>query len=153
VLAAQEQFDAAIPHLERALAIRPDDVEAHRSLGQIYAMRHDDARALPHLMRAADAMDDPALVTRIAAMLAGSGDPMVRDPRRALGFAERAVALTGRRDPVALDILAATLAGLGRFAEAAAAAGEAVPLAAAQGNQPLVAELQQRARTYSQQRR
>lgn len=147
-LAAQGKFDAAIGPLERALALRPDDVEAHRSLGQIYATRQDDARALPHLIRAADAVDDPALVTRIAAILAGSPDPMVRDPRRALTFAQRAVALTGRRDPIALDILAAALAGAGRLREAAAAAREALPLAVAQGNQALASELEQRVRAY-----
>lgn len=150
-LAAGGQFDRAMPHLERALAIRPDDVEAHRTLGHIYAMRHDDARALPHLVRAADAVDDPALVLRIAAILAESPDPMVRDPRRALTFAERAVALTSRRDPVALAVLSSALSGVGRFAEAAATVREALPLARAQGNPALVTELEQRARAYDRQ--
>ncbi len=147
-LAAQGKFDEAIPPLERALALRPDDIEAHRSLGQIYAMRQDDGRALPHLIRAAEAIEDPALVTRIAAILAGSPDPMVRDPRRALTYAQRAVVLTGRRDPLALDILAAALAGVGRLPEAVATAREALPLATAQGNQALVTELEQRVRAY-----
>ena len=147
-LAAQGKFDEAIPPLERALALRPDDVEAHRSLGQIYALRQDDGRALPHLMRAAEAIEDPALVTRIAAILAGSPDPMVRDPGRALTYAERAVVLTGRRDPLALDILAVALAGVGRLPEAVATAREALPLATAQGNQALVTELEQRVRAY-----
>lgn len=147
-LAAQGQFDTAIGHLERALALRPDDVEAHRTLGQIYARRQDDRRALPHLLAVADVVPDSSLVTRIAAMLAESADPTVRDPRRALAFAERAVAITGRKDPVALAVLSAALAGNGRFPEAASAARAALPLAAAQGNQPLANELERRARAY-----
>ena len=147
-LAAQGRFDEAVTHLDRALALRPNDVEAHRTLGQIYAMRQDDAKALPHLLAAAEAIPDPDLVTRIAAMLAESPNPMVRDPRRALAFAEQAAAMTSRRDPVALAVLSAALAGVGRPADAAVVAREAIPLAAAQGNQPLASELERRARVY-----
>ena len=145
-LAAQGKLDSAIPHLERALALRPDDVEAHRSLGQIYAMRREDARAVPHLSRAVDAMpDDPALVSRLAAILAGSPDPMVRDPQRAVALAERAASLTRRQEPLVLSILAVALAGAGRLPEATATAREGVPLAVAQGNQALAAELRRMA--------
>jgi tetratricopeptide (TPR) repeat protein len=147
-LAAQGRFDEAIAHLDRALARRPTDVEAHRTLGQIYAMRQDDAKALPHLLAAAEAIPDPGLVTRIAAMLAESPNPMVRDPRRALAFAEQAAAMTGRRDPAALAVLSAALAGVGRLTEAATVAREAAPLAAGQGDQPLASELERRARAY-----
>jgi tetratricopeptide (TPR) repeat protein len=147
-LAAQGRFDEAIAHLDRSLALRPSDVEAHRTLGQIYAMRQDDAKALPHLLAAAEAIPDPGLVTRIAAMLAESPNPMVRDPRRALAFAEQAAAMTERHDPVALAVLSAALAAVGRLTEAASVAREAAPLAAVQGNQPLAAELERRARAY-----
>lgn len=147
-LAAQGRFDEAVQHLDRALAIRPDDVEAHRTLGQIYAARQEDARALPHLLAAADAVPDPSVLTRIAAILAESRDPDLRDARRAVPFADRAVSMTNRQDPVALAVLSAALAGSGRLPEAAATAREAIPLASAQGNAPLAAELDRRARAY-----
>jgi hypothetical protein len=63
--------------------------------------------ALPHLERALDAQgDDPGLLSRVAAMLAASLDPSVRDPARAVRLAERAVALTSRQEALALYVLA-----------------------------------------------
>ncbi len=149
VLAAEQRFDEAIHELERALELRPDDVDAHRVLGQIYASRRQDARAVLHLGRAVELAGDHAeMLTGLAAILADSRDVSVRDAPRALALAERAVALTGRRDPFALDVLSVAQAGVGRFADAAATAREAVPLAQAQGNQPLINELQYRVSAY-----
>jgi cytochrome c-type biogenesis protein CcmH/NrfG len=92
--------------------------------------------------------DNPALLSRIAAILAGASDPAVRDGARAVLLAERAVAATSRRDPMMLNILSGALASVGRFGEAAAAAAEALPIARAQGNRALVVELERRVSVY-----
>jgi protein O-mannosyl-transferase len=149
VLAAKGDLEGAIPHLEYASALRPDDPDMHRWLGQAYAARHDERRAVVQLERAVELHgDDPILLARLAAILADADDPAVRNGARALPLAERAVAATARREPVMLNILAAAQASVGRFGDAAATAAEALPLARAQGNQPLATELERRALAY-----
>jgi CheY-like chemotaxis protein/tetratricopeptide (TPR) repeat protein len=51
----QEALAAAWPHLEQALAIDPDDSDAHELAGRIAAAVGDDDRAIAHLERALDA--------------------------------------------------------------------------------------------------
>jgi len=147
--AAQGKLDNAITHLERAVALRPDDVDAHRWLGQAYAIRRQDALAVSHLMRALEAQtDDPELLSHLAEILVGSSDASVRDGARAVVLAERAARLTSRRDARTLDILAVAQAAIGRFADAAATADEALRLARAQGNHALISELEYRVSAY-----
>jgi cytochrome c-type biogenesis protein CcmH/NrfG len=149
VLAAQNRFDEAVPHLERALASRPDDVDAHRFLAQIFMARREDRRAVPHLKRLAELVNDnPQILARLAATLVDSADPLVRNSGEAVGYAERAVRLTGRRDPQTLEILSVAQAGAGRLSEAAATAREGLAIARAQGNQSLAARLERRAAVY-----
>jgi protein O-mannosyl-transferase len=149
VQAAQGKLDDAITHLNRALALRPDDVDAHRSLGEVYAIRRQDALAVVHLERALVVQTDhPGLLGRLAAILADSPDPSVRDGTRAVQLAERAVLLTSRQDALALDILAVAQASVGRLAEAVSTAEEALRLARAKGNQALIAELEYRVAAY-----
>ena len=150
VLAAQNKFDEAVPHLERALAARPDDVDAHRFLAQIFMSRREDRRAVPHLKRLAELVNDnPQILARLAATLVDSDDPLVRNSGDAVGYAERAVRLTGRRDPQTLEILSVAQAGAGRLSDAAATAREGLAIARAQGNQPLAARLERRAAVYA----
>jgi len=149
VLVAKGDPNGAIPHLEYASALRPDDPDMHRWLGEAYAARHDERRAVVHLERAVQLLgDDPILLARLAAILADGDDPAVRNGARALPLAERAVAATARREPMMLNVLAVAQASVGRFGEAAATAAEALPLARAQGNQALAAELERRTVAY-----
>ena len=149
VLVAKGDPDGAIPHLEYASALRPDDPDMHRWLGEAYAARHDERRAVVHLERAVELHgDNPMLLARLAAILADGDDPAVRNGARALPLAERAVEATARREPMMLNVLAVAQASVGRFGEAAATAAEALPLARAQGNQALAAELERRTVAY-----
>ena len=150
VLAAQNKFDEAVPYLERALASRPDDVDAHRFLAQIFMARREDRRAVPHLKRLAELVNDnPEILARLAATLVDSADPLVRNSGEAVGYAERAARLTGRRDPQTLEVLSVAQAGAGRLSQAAATAREALAIARAQGNQSLAARLERRAAVYA----
>jgi tetratricopeptide (TPR) repeat protein len=149
VQAAQGKLAEAIASLERALALRPDDVDAHRAIGLAYSVRQEDTRALPHLERALAANpDDAFLLAQVAGLLADSRDPTVRNGGRAVDLAERAVTLTGRREPVALEILSAAYTTAGQLPQAKAAATEALALARAHGNQALVSRLQYRLSAY-----
>jgi len=108
VLAQQRRFDEAIPHLERAVALRPDDPDAHRFLAEAFAAQGQDLAAVRQFEQALRTMPgDPRLMARLAMLLAGSRDPLVRNVARARGLARDAVRLTGGRDPRMLDVLAA----------------------------------------------
>jgi tetratricopeptide (TPR) repeat protein len=149
VQAAQGRFDDAVPALERALALKPDDVDAHRALGRAYAARREDARAVPHLERALGAQpDDPAVLVALATIFVASDDPRLRNPGRAADLAGRAAQLTARRDPAVLDILAGALAQTDRVADAVTTATEALALARAQGNAALAAQIEMRLERY-----
>ncbi len=63
-------------------------------------------------------------------------------------MAERAVRLSGGREPAVLDALAAAYAETGRFKEAAATARRALALAAEARQQPVVQALQARIALY-----
>ncbi|MFB3854050.1 MAG: tetratricopeptide repeat protein [Vicinamibacterales bacterium] len=149
VLAARGKLEEAVRHLEQAVELRPDDADAHRWLGQAYADRGDDRRAVVHLERAVQLMEDsPLVLARLAALLAESSDPSVRNGSRAVALAEQAAAATGRNDPMVLGVLAVAQAASERFGDAAATAVEALRQARARGNAPLAAELERRLAAY-----
>ena len=149
VLAAQGRLDEAVPFFERALATRPGDVDAHRGLGLALAAQREDARAIGHLERALAAQPDDAVVAgQLATILADSRDESLRNGARAVALAEQAVRLTTRRDPTSLEILSVALAAVERYADAAAAATEALALARARGDRALASRLEYRANTY-----
>jgi spermidine synthase len=77
----------------------------------------------------------PAIEIALAWILATSPEPELRRGAEAVALAERAVAGTGRRDARALDTLAAAYAAAGRFAEARAAAAEALSRSRAAGDE------------------
>jgi protein O-mannosyl-transferase len=149
VLAQQQRFDDAVPQLERALALRPGDVDARRFLGEIYAVRRQDALAVSEYEQAlASLPGDAQLMGRLAALLADSRDPQVRNATRAKELAGEAVRLSGGRDPRLIEILSAAQAAIGAFAEAAATARTAAAVARAGGDAALVSALEYRAAAY-----
>jgi hypothetical protein len=74
----------------------------------------------------------------------------VRDAREATELAEQAAALTDRRDPLILDVLAASYAASGRFEDAVAAVEAAIDRAAAVGKPRLAESFRQRKQLYQQ---
>lgn len=91
----------------------------------------------------------PREAARLAWALATHPDPAHRDPTDAVRIAEEVTAATERRDAAALDVLAAAYAAVGRFADAAATAREA--LARARAVHPdLAAGIETRLRLYEQ---
>jgi Flp pilus assembly protein TadD len=149
VLARQSRFDAAIPHLEHALTLRPGDVDAHRFLAEIYAVQRQDQLAVRHYERAlAVVPDDAQVMARLAAILADSRDASVGNPSRALDLADRAVRLTSGRDPRMIEILSVAQAASGRFADAASTARAAIQIARARGDRAMVSSLEYRVSAY-----
>jgi tetratricopeptide (TPR) repeat protein len=67
-------------------------------------------------------------IASLASVLAAAPDPASRKPQEAVVLAERAVALTGRRDANTLDVLAVAYAAAGNFDRALAIIDEALAL-------------------------
>ena len=140
-LAAQNKLDEAIPHLEKARTLNPGLGEPHAFLGEVYLGQGRLLEAAESFDRAAAALPDvPPVLDRAARLRATTADPRVRDGRRALAYAERAVQITGARDWRLLDTLAAAYAESGRFAEAVTTIERAIAVARS-SSEPQAAEL------------
>jgi tetratricopeptide (TPR) repeat protein len=139
----------AVTHFERAVELRPDSVEAQTNLGRMLAMQNRLREAAGHLQTAIALKPDVvSALTELAWIRATTDDPDLRDVAEATRLAERAVALTGRRDPSALDALAAAHAAGGHFEEAVATARAAIDVATATGASSLAAGIQSRLALY-----
>jgi tetratricopeptide (TPR) repeat protein len=148
-LCAQGRFDEGISHLQRATTIAPQFSGAQQSLGEAYASQGRMALAVEHYERALELRpDDVMLLNRIGWILATDPSDALRNGRRALTLAERAVQLTGRRDAASLDTLAVAKAELGRTSEAVATGREALAVATQRGERDYVVELGERLKVF-----
>jgi Flp pilus assembly protein TadD len=119
-----------LPHLRRAAELDPDDPNAVRSLAEALAATGNRRDAAVSFRRAVELLPDDVFVLNQAAwLLATAPEDGARDGLTALTFAERAVKLTGGRDPVSLDSLAVAYAELARWEEARAAIRQAISVA------------------------
>ena len=84
----------------------------------------------------------------LAWVLATCPEASFRNGPQAIALAQAANRLSGGNNPVMLKTLAAAYAEAGRFAEAITAAQQALQLAAAQNNTPLVSDLQSHIKLY-----
>ena len=119
---------AAIPHLERALELRPDRVKLHTTLGIAYARGGAPERALPHFEKVL--ADKPASIDVLvhqALALADAG--RLQEAHTVL---RRAMSIHAS-DPVVLTNLGNVLTRLGRGAEAVGHLRRAVELAPGAG--------------------
>jgi len=153
LLAVEGQYDQAIPHLKKALAIKPDLVEAHYYLGA--SLYFSSGRTQEALAQWREALRvDPNFVPAMndaAHALAASPNASDRNGAEAVKLAERAVQLSGARNPVYLDTLAAAYAEVGKFPDAVAAEHKALDLAAQQHHGQLEDGLKARIKLYESQ--
>jgi arylsulfatase A-like enzyme/tetratricopeptide (TPR) repeat protein len=150
-LGSQGQVREAIREFREALRLQPDNEEAHNNLGLALRMTGEREQALAEFTAGlARRPDWPGPMSEIAWILATHSDPAVRDPVKAVRLAERAAELTGRRQPVILDTLAAAYAAAGDFERAAAIAQQAASLASAGGATALSGEIGARLALYRQ---
>jgi tetratricopeptide (TPR) repeat protein len=153
LLVVEGKYDQAMPHLEKALAAKPDLVEAHYYLGaSLYFSQARTQEALAH-WEAALRVDPNFLpaMNDAAHALAASPNAADRNGAEAVKFAERAVQLSGGRNPIYLDTLAAAYAEVGRFPDAVAMDRKALELAAQQHREQLVQGLEARIKLYESQ--
>jgi hypothetical protein len=127
------RLDEAIASFRQALALRPDYASAHNNLGMALQTQEKHPDALHHLREAVrlDAGNVQAH-RNLAWTLATDSGTDARAAREAVDAAERAAALTDRRDVQVLDALAAAYAAAGEFDRAVAAAERAIAIASDQ---------------------
>lgn len=148
-LASAGRLPAAIEQFRTALQLAPQLVEARFGLATAYAQAGQTHEAILELDDALRERPDwPAVETTLAWLLATAQDPHLRDGARAVQLAEQATARTGHHDADVLNSLAAAYAEVGRFGEAVQTGEEAVDLARAKGQMPLVDAVTQRLALY-----
>ena len=120
-----------------------------------------DMPSVDHVLCAGDAVSEyraalhdrpgwrPAL-TNLAWLLAAHPDAQVRQPQEAVSLATQVVALSGKQDAPAHDLLAAALAAAGKFDEAVAVASDAIRAADAAGQTTLATAIRERVAGYRQ---
>jgi tetratricopeptide (TPR) repeat protein len=142
----------AIAELERSKGLDPASGETAGALGEAYLAAHRPADAVASFQRALDLLPDGRasryLMSRVAWLLATSPDDRLRDGPRAVALGEKAVALTNRRDPVALDALGAAYAETERFADATRTLEEAVSVAESEQQSDVLPGLRERLDVY-----
>jgi tetratricopeptide (TPR) repeat protein/mono/diheme cytochrome c family protein len=149
VLRSERRLEPAVVHLRRALQLDPMNPTAHTNLAGILSAQGDTREAVAHYRAALQSNPDLLeALTDLSWILATSPDPATRAPADALRLAERAAALTKRRDVRALETLAAAHAALGQLEQAVAAQQAAIALAGAAGNAKLAAQLRERLALY-----
>jgi len=146
----KRRVDEAVAHFERALEINPAFSEAHFNLGDtLYYLQGRAPEALAHWRQVLRSQPDHLpVLNQVARVLATSPEASVRNGPEAVDLAERAARLSGGRDPVILDTLAAAYAEAGRFEEAAATARRALALATQAQKAPLAEAIQARIALY-----
>lgn len=128
--AQQRQPTKAARHFERVLEINPNDRLAYENLSVTHLSNGMPAQAVGVLRRGLTSWpNDRGLLTKLAWLLATSGEPNVRDGAEAVRLAEQACSSTEHPDVHCLDVLAAAYARAGQFADAVEAARQAIELA------------------------
>lgn len=138
-------------HLRAALRARPDFPEAHFNLARALTLEGLGADAVSEYRAAL--RDRPGwrpALANLAWLLAAHADAQVRQPQEAVALATQIVALSGKPDAQALDLLGAALAASGRFEEAVATANDAVRAADASGQMGLATAIRERMAGYRQ---
>lgn len=143
VLFQQGRTDEAIAQWQKAVATQPNDAGFHTILGNAFLQRGLQKDAIAEYEHAARiSPHDPKSRNSLAWLLATASDTSIRDGNRANEIAEKAVQLSGGKDPNYLRTLAAAYAEVGRFSEAIATAEHAKQIAIVQGKSKLTNNLE-----------
>lgn len=149
LLFAQGRLDEALHHYQEAVRLAPQFVEARFGLAEILVRQVRTAEAMEHWREILKVQPDAVQVlANLAWALATDRNDKLRNGVEAVAFAERAYALAGTNNPPYVDLLAATYAEAGRFAEAVKTEEQAVLLANASGQKDLAGLYRSRLNLY-----
>ena len=150
VLASKGRLEDAIPYFQKAVEIDPDFAEAQQFLGAaLYYARGQVREAVAHWRAVLRVQPDFLLaLNEVAHVLAACPEASMRNGPEAVTLAERAVELSGGREAIYLDTLAAAYAEAGRFADAIETARRGLGIATRQDQSQLRDGLAARLRLY-----
>ncbi len=124
------KLDKALADFNQALAIDPKDTLAYCNRGMLWESKGEFDKAIADYTKAqklAPALSGTSF--NLAGIYATCPDAKYRDGKRALEYAKKANQLSGGKDSVVLDILAAAYAESGDFAKAREWEEKAIELA------------------------
>lgn len=148
-MGSRQTADEYVAHYRRVVASQPANAEARYKLGVALDAEGRSRPAIHHLREAIRLEPEWWEPMVLLAWIRTAGSEVgSASPGKALRWARRAVELTDRRVPVALDALAAAQAAAGHSERALATAREAVALAAEQGSDRLARDIARRAEGY-----
>ena len=132
LLVQDGRVEEARHHFESALRTQPNFAEGHRQFALLLNAQHKLSEATAHFRAALRLQpDDATTLNGLAWIYATAPDPAFRNGSVAVGYAQRAVALAGEREPGILKTLAAACAEAGQFPQAIEAAQRAIEIAVA----------------------
>ncbi len=133
----------AMVHYRKFLEIEPANVEARNILGTALIQRGRIREAIEQWQDAlAIEPENGNAASNLAWVFATCPDDSIRDGRRAVELAEKALRISGGKIPMIFRVLAAAYAEDGRFSQAIESAQRGADLATSQSNSGLAAELQ-----------
>jgi tetratricopeptide (TPR) repeat protein len=119
----------ALASFREAARLDPQLGEAQMNAGLVSRALGDFPEAVARFRRVLELNTEwVAAISSLASLLAAAPDPTVRHPAEAVRLADKAVALTRRRDASTLDVLAVAHASAGDFDLAIVIADEALAL-------------------------
>ena len=133
----------AMVHYRKFFEIEPENVEARNILGTALIQQGRIREAIEQWHDAlAIEPENGNAASNLAWVFATCPDDSIRDGRRAVELAEKALRISGGKIPMIFRVLAAAYAEDGRFSQAIESAQRGADLATSQGNSGLAAELQ-----------
>jgi protein O-mannosyl-transferase len=148
-LAEAGRIAEALVHFRKALEIQPQFTQARDNLNAIQTYREQLLKKLAECRERMRAQpDDISSLNDLAWLLATNLDASLRNGPEAVKLAERAVELSGGRQPAVLDTLGAAYATSGRFGEAVQTAQKALELATGENRQAMAESIRARIRLY-----
>ncbi|MBF0546094.1 MAG: tetratricopeptide repeat protein [Candidatus Riflebacteria bacterium] len=148
----QEKAPDAYSRLENAARTHPEWAMVCLVRANALLRMREPARAIAGLKEAASlAPENVTILKRAAQILATVPDPVLRDGEVASALALRAVKLTGGKDALAYQILAAAEAARGQLTSAVHAAETGLQMASTQGNSELAAQIRENLSLYQSQ--
>lgn len=140
----------AVSSLSEVTRLAPNRSEAHFNLALAYAQEGNASQAIAEYKQAIRLQpDSPPALNNLAWILATQADSQLRDGAQAVSLAQRACELTNGKEAVFVGTLAAALAEIGRYDEAAETARQASRLAAQNAQTNLAARNEDLAAQFS----
>ena len=143
ILLRRGQFDQAVAHLQQELQINPASAEAHNDLGIAWSQQGRLDQAISEWQTTLQLQpDNLKAYCNLVWVFATFPDDAIRSGAKAVAFGERALQLSGEKDPRIYRLLAAAYAEDGQFDKATETAQRGAQLAASQGDYALAKKLE-----------